>query len=88
MKRHRPKSRIAKVDLDAVLKLQRDYTQLECEVQKLFEYAVAKSQGDSQIMVKPCNDTITYIARLIDEMSVKIHGDGKCHNLKPNKDNK
>lgn len=39
MKKRRAKSRMTRVDLDAVLKLQRDYTELQMEVKRLQELA-------------------------------------------------
>lgn len=64
------KSRLTKVDLDAVLKLQREHTELEQRLTRLLEWVVDLNKGVSTAFV--CgDDIIDYIAREVLKIAKK-----------------
>lgn len=56
MKHKKPKSRIAKVDLDAVLKLQKDYQELIGDCKAFLGIIVNLSRGEKEPVVVEFND--------------------------------
>ena len=56
MKRKKPKSRLMKVDLDAVLKLQRDYDELQADCKDLFNVIINLVQGKEEPTMVQFND--------------------------------
>lgn len=62
---------MTRVDLDAVLKLQREHTELEQRIDRLVEYAKARQEGHIAYFVKG-DDVIDFVASIINEMADKI----------------
>ena len=60
MKHKKPKSRITKVDLDAVLKLQRDYDEIQADCKDLFNVILNLSQGKEEPTMVLFNDPFGY----------------------------
>lgn len=72
MKRRKAKSRMTRVDLDAVLKLQRDHDDLQYEVQRTFEYVMTLSQGKSKpILLELKNDLLSAIIKEVCDICEK-----------------
>lgn len=71
MKKRKTKSRLTKVDLDAVLKLQRNYTTLEERLCRLVEYAKERQNGYAPYFLIG-DDLIDITAHVIDEMANRI----------------
>lgn len=66
MKRKKPKSRLTKVDLDAVLKLQRDYDALEADCKTLLNIIVNLAKGKEEPTMLEFNDHEGYLSFVID----------------------
>lgn len=70
MKNRKTKSRLTKVDLDAVLKLQREHAELEQRLTRLLEWGVDLNRGVLTSFM--CgDDIIDYIAREVAEIANK-----------------
>ena len=72
MKNRKTKSRMTRVDLDAVLKLQREYTYLQCEAKRLFEYSLALKDGNTDAKFVMFDDHLKSVAITMYEMANKI----------------
>lgn len=75
MEKSKPESRLTKVDLDAVLKLQMDYTQLQCEVVKTLWLVKACNEGNciaADYVVRSKNDDLHLISRMVYNMAKRI----------------
>lgn len=60
-KSNKPKSRLTKVDLDAVLKLQRDYDELQADCKDLFNVIVNLAKGEKEPTMVQFNDIGGYL---------------------------
>ena len=70
MKYRKTKSRMTRVDLDAVLKLQREHTELEQRLMRLLEYVIGLNKGVFTAFI--CgDDIIDNIAREVAEIAKK-----------------
>lgn len=70
MKKRKTKSRLTKVDIDAVLKLQREHTELEQRLTRLLEWVIGLNNGVFTAFV--CgDDIIDMIARKVSEIAKK-----------------
>lgn len=70
MKKRKTKSRLTKVDLDAVLKLQREHTELEQRTHRLLEWVMELNKGHIASFI--CrDDIIDFIAREVSEIAKK-----------------
>lgn len=70
MKKRKTKSRLTRVDLDAVLKLQREHTVLEQRLTRLLEYVIGLNKGVFTAFA--CgDDIIDMIAREVSEIAKK-----------------
>lgn len=66
MKR-KAKSRLTKVDLDAVLKLQSDYEYLQSECRRMFTWVYNLSRGREIEVLKFTNQDLDFVVKLISE---------------------
>lgn len=72
MKRRKVKSRMTRVDLDAVLKLQRDYDYLQYETKRLLELSLALESGNTAAPFIVFDDYLSGVASIMYNMAQKI----------------
>lgn len=70
MKKRKTKSRLTKVDLDAVLKLQREHTEMEQRLTRLLEWVVDLNRGVLTAFIKS-DDVISEIAEEVLKIAKK-----------------
>lgn len=85
MKKRKPKSRLTRVDLDTVLKLQREYDYIKSEVLRTFELSIEFADGNvkaADYKIRSDNEFIHHIilrmqlmANRIKELEEKISND-------------
>lgn len=73
MKKRKTKSRMTRVDLDAVLKLQKDYCDQTYEIQRTLEAVVALGRGDKEpLTLLFGNDLLSAILAEARDMATRI----------------